>query len=192
MSAAMRFLGPIPALILVGLALSAGLVGAAVHHVRAVAAGTEILLLTEGFDPRGLLRGHYAEVRYRINSASAVPSEINNSVAFERGFVTIVPADGDWAVVAVTRARPSSVPAGGHAIAAKVRGSAEPSGYLDILYGIERVYAQQSEAEALERTLRGPDEETGEVRMAVSLGAEGRLRLKGIVIDGERRDFTWW
>lgn len=175
---------------LAGAILSAGLVKAVAGHIQAVEKGAEMTLAAEGYDPRTLLSGHYAQMRYDINGfdpPSATGGEAPLPVAATRGwrpvFVQLTQTEDGWTVTQVARRLPEG------AEGLWVRAQARGRGFLALRYGIERIYAQQKEAEALEALLRSQDDE---VSVVVSFGDDRRLRLKGLIINGQRRDFAWW
>jgi uncharacterized membrane-anchored protein len=185
-------------LVLAGLVLSAALIAAVLIHVRAVAGGTEIVVAAHGFDPRSLLRGNYTELRFAISRAAKIsPPTKSPSRQWQPRWVTIVPDETtDWRVNAITIERPSNTPVGGKIVRADARFfSASEDGFADadLRYGIERVYAQQKEAEAISVVLAHarPEDET-KVQVVASLGTDGRLRLKGLIVEGKRQDFGWW
>ncbi len=109
-----------------------------------------------------------------------------------------MPNEGDWQVAGVTINRPDAPPADGRIVAADARYK-YAGGDMQLRYGIERIYAQQKEAAAIGDALRtgplpadGTEPAEPRVQIVASLGSDGRLRLKGIIVDGKRTDFTWW
>jgi len=178
-------------ILLVGLLLSAVLAGAAVQHILAVSSGTELTFTAQAFDPRALLTGHYAQVTYAISRPMtdeelAIPS----SKSWQPVWVAIVPNEGDWKVASITAKKPAAAPADGRLVAAEARYLSGTSARLR--YGIERIYAQQKEAEAISNAVRGGPTGDSKVQVVASLGKDGRLRIKAIIVDGTRTDFTWW
>ena len=62
---------------------------------------------------------------------------------------------------------------------------------LDV--GVDRFYADQDEAVALEESLREAGQPGGPAAYAiVSIGQDGRARLKGVEVDGTRADLNWF
>jgi len=188
-------------LLLVGALLTAGLVVSVVRHVEAVAGGTEIVLAAQGYDPRSILRGQYSEMRFAISQVSGLPWPAGwpDAYSIKDVFVTIVPDRDDWRVAAVSLKR-DAAPAEGHVVkasGASYKGAKDSAPantiHWDLTYGIERIYLQQSEAEAIDKMLRGaPADAPPHVQVVASLGTDGRLRLKAVIVDGKRTDFTWW
>jgi hypothetical protein len=62
---------------------------------------------------------------------------------------------------------------------------------LDI--GVRRFHADQDEAERMDRVLRARRPEAASQAFAVvSVGQDGRARLKGVILNGQRTDLSWW
>lgn len=61
---------------------------------------------------------------------------------------------------------------------------------LDI--GVDRFHADQDEALAIEKALRQRRQGEAPAFAVVSIGDDGRARLKGVIVDGKRTDLTWW
>jgi len=163
-----------------------------VMHISAVASGSEIIIPAQAFDPRGLLTGHYAQLRYTISQAEpATVAGVTPSPGWQPVWVAIAPAEDDWKAVAISAEKPAAAPEGGHLVRADAR--VRKDSPADLRYGIERVYAQQSEAEAIDRAVRaiGESEDT-RLKVVASLGADGRLRVKALIMGGKRTDFGWW
>jgi uncharacterized membrane-anchored protein len=178
-------------LFVAGALLSGGLVAAAISHVIAVARGTEIVIPAQGFDPRALLTGHYAELRYAISQGDVSVSGLAPGPGWRSVLVSIAPEANDWKVIAVSVKKPEAAPEGGHVIAAEAKYQSE--GLVLLRYGIERVYAQQAEAEAIDKAVRGVATSADtRLQVVASLGSDGRLRIKGLIAQGKRTDFGWW
>lgn len=176
-------------LLIAGLMLSSALLFAVIQHMMMVSGGKELTFAAQGFDPRALLRGHYAQVAYAISRPNLEAPPALSTKAWQPVWVTIVPAEGDWSVQSVAAAKPDAAPAGGHLVLADAKGWG--SG-LQLRYGIERIYAQQKEAEAIEHAVRGGPDGDSEIKVVAALGSDGRLRLKAVIVDGTRTNFAWW
>ena len=176
----------------VGALLSLALAWSVTAHIRAVETGREIILPAEGYDPRSLLSGHFAQMRYPINQAETADLT-ENALAGEqhrrhrRGLYVGLKADeeGAWRV---TRVSEQAFSAAGVTVV-RARGRNRFGDRVQLDYGIERFYAQQKEALELEEILRRRE---SEVRIVAALGQDRRLRIKAIIIDGHRRDMRWW
>lgn len=176
----------------VGLALA--LIGLVAREGQARAAGREVLLAMEAVDPRELLTGHYAQLRL----ADRVPIGTRCPPGTIEGA-------GDWVALTPDGARhraagTAPTRAEAEAIASLVvRGRAQcspgdPAGALVSLdLGVDRLHAAQAEAEAIERALRpGADGLAPPAFAVVSIGRDGRARLKGVIVDGRRVSLDWF
>ncbi len=154
--------------------------------------GTEILVPVEGYDPRDILLGHYANIRtplHRLDSGDLdAPDEFDRG---DRVFV-ILEDDGSGQVrpVAIRSSRPDS----GLYIEGRMRSTQPvPGDTYWIDYNIERYFASRERALALEDRLRerNADGETG-VSLILSLNDNGAALIKGFVVDGDRRVDRIW
>ena len=176
------------------------MLGQTLHHR---ASGTEILVPVEGYDPRDILLGHYANIRtplHRLNSQDLLASE--DFRQGDRVFVRLETGDDGLSRAAGLSATP---PDEGLFIQGRVHSvlrygeDASPDGpeqsrnrYL-IHYNLERYLASRERALALEERLRERNEagQTG-VSLIVALRADGTPLIKGFVVDGDRRvDRVW-
>lgn len=176
---------------------AAALVGLVVSEGYARDGGQEITLPMEAVDPRSLLSGHYVQLSF---TDRLEPGET-------------CPATGDWEWVALRREGEIYVAAGGAASrdlaqrvgSLPVKGTFDCSepipatldvaampGWLRLDLGVDRFYINQTDALRIEQVLReqNPDEETRAFAI-LSVGRDGRARLKALLIDGERFDLSW-
>lgn len=178
----------LPARILAaGVLLVAALIGLVAYEAQARARGQEVRLAMEAFDPRSLLTGHYAALQL----AHTLPPGLACPDGQDGEWLALAP-DGPvhrLAGIAETRAEALKL------APVAVRGSASCLGgepqrvALDI--GVDRLHADQAEAQALEAALRaGP--ERPDALAVISVGRDGRARLKGVVVGGRRTDLDWF
>ena len=181
------FRHPVRRLCLMAALMSGFLVFMLASHAMARSQGTELVMQVEGYDPRDIFLGHYAEIRTPLNQ---IPLDsLAGDASFERHqpvFVTLeIGADGLARPVAVHRSHP------GEGLVAEGRvdfvGAA-----LHARFNIERYYADRDDALALQDLLRGGVSEEGRVRVILSLTGSGQLMIKGFEIDGERRIDRIW
>jgi hypothetical protein len=65
-------------------------------------------------------------------------------------------------------------------------------GWLTLDLGVDRFHINQADAERIEQVLR--DQRAGEETRAfaiLSVGHDGRARLRALLIDGERFELSW-
>jgi len=186
---------PLRILIVTALCVAA-LIGLVVNESAARAGGREVLLPMEAVDPRSLLHGHYVELRMTqfLEAGEVCPSGQENArwLALHQADAVHVIAGG-----AATRADAAAI------APLVVRGSftctepmpdpmVESQGWLELDIGIDRFHINQTDALRIEAVLREAtiDEQTRAFAI-VSIGDDGRARLKDLLIDGERLELTW-
>jgi hypothetical protein len=173
--------------------LTAALVGLVLREAQARAQGQEVLLSMEAVDPRELLTGHYA----RLRLADRVPVGTRCPPGTIEG-------GGEWVALAPNGIRHSAAGtartrAEAEAMAPLVvrgRASCSPGDAAGALValdlGVDRFHAAQAQAEAMERALRpGADGQAQPAFAVLSIGRDGRARLKGVVVEGRRVDLGW-
>ncbi|MEZ5956358.1 MAG: GDYXXLXY domain-containing protein [Hyphomonadaceae bacterium] len=176
---------------------AAALIGLVVSEGYARDGGQEITLPMAAVDPRSLLHGHYVLLNFtdRLEAGETCPEA------------------GDWQWVALRREGDIYVIAGGATSrddaerlgSLPVKGSfdcmaptpatadaPELPGWLRLDVGVDRFHINQTDAVRIEQVLRGQSPDEGTRALAVlSVGRDGRARLKALLIDGERFDLNW-
>ena len=174
------------------------LVGVVLRENGARAAGREVLLPMEAVDPRDLLTGHYVALRLSQQLALGQPCPRAPTRFEEGGWIGLTPAGGHYRFVRVGASRQAAL-TGGAEVAVRggvycsrtAFGNAEADVVtLDI--GVDRFHADQDEAQAIEKALRERRQGEAPAFAVVSVGADGRARLKGVIVSGKRTDLTWW
>lgn len=183
-------------LVIAGLC-AAALIGLVVSEGYARDSGQEITLPMAAVDPRSLLSGHYVQLNFteRLDPGETCPES------------------GDWEWVALRREGEIYVAAGGATsrdlaqrvgslpvkgtfyCQAPMSASADiPAmpGWLRLDLGVDRFHINQADALRIEQVLRDQtiNEETRAFAV-LSVGRDGRARLKALLIDGERFDLNW-
>lgn len=176
---------------------AAALVGLVISESYARDGGQEITLPMAAVDPRALLSGHYVQLNF---TDRLEPNEV-------------CPAQGDWEWVSLRREGDIYVAAGGAmsrdlaqsvgSLPVKGTYSCQPPtpaadgiegmpGWVQLDIGVDRFHINQADAQRIERVLF--DQRGGEEVRAfaiLSVGRDGRARLKALLIDGERFDLRW-
>ncbi|MBP6690582.1 MAG: GDYXXLXY domain-containing protein [Hyphomonadaceae bacterium] len=176
---------------------AASLIALVVSEGFARESGQEITLPMEAVDPRAILSGHYVQLNFtqRLEATAACPP------------------DGDWDWVALRPENDIYVAAGGAVSRDEaervgplpVKGTFTCSpptppqegiegmpGWLTLNLGVDRFHINQADAERIERVLR--DQRAAEETRAfavLSVGRDGRARLRALKIDGERFELRW-
>lgn len=167
------------------------LVGLVVRESMARASGTEILLPVEAVDPRSLLSGNYVTIQPRDVFETGLCPPINDGEAL---WVALAPEGDHHRATGQASTREEALQ-----IAPLVaRGSmqcfpdTEGGGFVSVDLGFDRFHINQTEAQRIERVLR--EQEPGSparVYAIVSVGKDGRARLKGLMVHGERLELNW-
>lgn len=188
------------------------LIGMVVREGAAREAGTEVMLPMEPVDPRALLSGHYVAITLSetLPEGERCPSGLDADHAWQwdhsgarEEWIALGPAGDHHRAIASFDTRPSATDAG----TLLVRGNAsctEPEQFAGVDgaitqpsviragLGIERFYINQTDALRIEAIMR--DGATPETRVyaIASIGEDGRARLKGLLVDGERLNLDWF
>ncbi|MBA4013406.1 MAG: hypothetical protein C0481_16190 [Phenylobacterium sp.] len=174
------------------------LVGVVLRENGARAAGREVLLPMEAVDPRDLLTGHYVALRLSQQLALGQPCPRERSTFEEGGWIGLKPQAGHYRFIGVGATRQAAL-AGGAELAVRggvycsrtAFGNAEADVVtLDI--GVDRFHADQDEAQAIEKAMRERRQGEAPAFAVVSVGDDGRARLKGVIVGGKRTDLAWW
>lgn len=187
-------------LALIAAAMSAFLAFLVISQAMARAGGTEIRLDMLAVDPRDPLLGHYVVIetplhRLDLNDYGPVETDYTSGddvyVALHRDDET-----GAWRATSVHPRHPgdgvvirgkiwwvlSNIDFSAIGEAGPLPDPERPLDTLGVRYNLERYYASQDEALALERLRDG-----AQLRLIVSVNASGDAVIKGLEIDGEDR-----
>jgi hypothetical protein len=180
--------------------MTLALIGLVVREASARAGGQEVWLEIDGYDPRSLLTGHY--VRFQLRS-EATPgtgcpmlSEGAPWVALTRaGEHHVLSGNGATREAAARRGEiavrgtgrcdvlPARTPGGGE-------GPPTAVSILDL--GVDRLHADQTQAQVIEKALMSRGGSPTEAHAIISVGKDGKARLKGVVVAGQRADLNWF
>ncbi len=192
-------LGPASRILAVAAACAIALVGLVIREGRARDAGAEVLLPIEAVDPRALLSGHYVIVAptWRLDPAESCPPGQDGGewVALSpRGSLHVVagaaPTRDDAQRIGPLVARGSF-----HCTPPREPSGDSPAqhGFVRATLGPERFHIDQDDAERIDSVLRQQAPGAPARAFAVmSIGADGRARLKGLIVDGRRFDLDWF
>lgn len=187
------------------------LVGLVVRETMARSQGTEVLLAMQAVDPRALLSGHYVIVALSENlpDGAQCPSGVDGeaflppplrSVQTGNAWVALKQHGGAHTLAGAAASRQEALSFG----PLVVRGTAScmaavptpdavasPPGIVRLDLGIDRFHINQSDAQRIERVLRTQNVGERRILAIVSVGQDGRARLKGLQVDGERLELNW-
>jgi uncharacterized membrane-anchored protein len=194
-----KYLSPLYALPVASLALSLALIVSIFAHMNAVRSGQEVLIPARGYDPRAILLGHYVSLRpdTAIDITGDLADKIQTELApgkhnygSETMWITLDASHSDWAIKDITHARPEKSALAMHVSMGFYRNQEKDSLTYTVTPDLEidRYYANQTQALEIESKLRDGED----VMLIVSIGKDGKPRLKGLQIDGEREIMRWW
>jgi len=192
----------LPARILgAGLLLVLMLVGLVTYESRARNAGQEVILAMEAVDPRNLLTGHYVSLRLTQALLPGQACPPRTQPYSEGGWLALRADGAQHRFVGAGPTREAAKAKGGDVlirggvycsrVAVGEAGESREAVTLDI--GVDRFHAGQDQAQAMEKALRARrDPGAAPAFAVVSVGDDGRARLKGVILDGKRTDLDWW
>lgn len=184
--------------------LAVALVGLVVREGVARAQGQEVRLAVGGYDPRSLLSGHYVQFQLsdRLPAETACRWKGRRLEQLPGGWLAVRREGAGHRIVGMAETRAAALRQGEMAMRGKVtcigaawtppggtRQESSLSASLDI--GIDRIHLAQDEAlrieNALRTTLRPED-----AQVILSVGADGKPRLRGVIVGGERTELGWF
>ncbi len=184
-----RILGA--AAVLVGL-----LVALVVRENFARSHGREVRLPMEAVDPRELLTGHYVALQLTQLQAPGQPCPPGSGAALKSSWIALTPTATGGRVTGVGADRAAAAKFGPIQLKGKANCWGDPRepkerARVSVDIGIRRFHASQEEAEAFDKALL--NRKVGEVSAwaIVSVGEDGRGRLKGVIVGDHRADLTW-
>jgi GDYXXLXY protein len=203
-------------IIAVAVLLLVGLTAMVLREEQLRQSGREVLLNLETVDPRDLLSGHYAALSLEEPLAPGAPCPSTQTAPGALGFLNRVKAPDGW--VALSRKGDHYAPVGLAATeaAAKKLGEIPVRGSLYCVdgllqtgpdtppatqtmtvlnIGVSRFHADQAQAEHIAAGI--PVAVPGKALpppayAIVSIGADGRARLKGLQVAGQRLTLSWF
>lgn len=183
-----------------GAALVAGLIGLVLVENAARAAGREVLLPMEAVDPRDLLTGHYVALNLMQQLELGQPCPDRTSTFREGGWLGLKAVGPAHRFVRAAPTRAAALAPGadvavrGGVYCSRMAFGDGTANAVTLDLGVQRFHADQDEALAIETALsrRRPGDGQPAAYAVVSVGQDGRARLKGVVVGGKRTDLSWW
>lgn len=195
-----RWIAPLRILGVASVAI-ASLLWMALAETHARERGVEAIFPMQAVDPRSLLSGHYVTVSLQevLPAGETCPETEGISEPMwlalrPQGYRTVLEAVG------ADRAKLSTLNLpmvrGGFQCedwdnADGREGAAKPQKLLRLFLGVERFHINQADALRIEALLRTIRDTPAPVSAILSLGDDGRARLKGLLVQGERVMLSW-
>lgn len=179
------------------LVLIALLIGLVLRENQARDAGREVRLPMEAVDPRELLTGHYVALRLtQLQAPGQACPPGSEAVMVKPGWIALTPGPTGDRVTGVGPDRASAAKLGPVQLRGKVNcwgGSREPTdrARLDLDIGVRRFHADQAQSEGFDKALSNRKVGEATAWAVVSVGEDGKARLKGVIIGGRRADLNW-
>ena len=180
------------------------LVALVVREGMARDAGAEVVMPMQPVDPQSLLSGHYVAIglQEQLAAGQACPPGAETGVlpTFDASmrkprWVALAPGGGHTRVagVADTEAaakRFSALTAAGDAYC--VPNVPDASGFVATWLGVDRFHLDQAAAERIRAAISPTSEGPAPVSAILSIGADGRARMKGLTVGAQRIAPGWY
>ena len=176
------------------------LIALVVRESMARAAGTEVQMSMEAVDPRALLSGNYVTVSLReaLPAGALCPT---NAAGLNNEWVALKPDGAIAHAIGGASTREDALRQAPLAAHGSLSCNDASPGFFGIGathatmvadLGIQRFYVGQAEARRIDDLLRHADRNApSPVNAIVSIGQDGRARLKGLSVKGERLELNW-
>lgn len=185
-------------ILIVAVLCIAFLIGMVVREGAARSGGQEVTLAMAAVDPRALLSGHYVIIDPRAPLAAG---EACPAIPEGARWIALASDGAHHRPVGAALTREAALALGPIAVRGELtcfpppaagEGSPAIPGQISADVGVYRYYAAQAEAQRIEAMLReqAPGEPT-RIYAILSIGADGRARLKGLLVDERRLELGW-
>ncbi|MBU1376421.1 MAG: GDYXXLXY domain-containing protein [Alphaproteobacteria bacterium] len=177
--------------------LTLALIGVVVREGLARQEGQQVVLAITGYDPRELLTGHYVRFQFRSEFPTGTPCPPGHGGYSRRpdAWVALTPAGDHHVAAGAALSREAARKLG----AIVVRGDidclarqAPDTTWVILNLGPERMHTDQAQAEAIEKVLLATRDGAATAKAVVSIGRDGKARLKGLIVGGKLFDLDWF
>jgi len=176
--------------------LALALVGLVVREGMARDSGQEVVLPITGYDPRELLTGHYVRFQFRSEYPPGTPCPPGSGGYVARKAWVALRRQGDHHVATgVAETRAAALKLGEIAVKGDIdclSRTAPDNTWVILNLGLERLHADQEQAEAIQKVMLATRDGPATGLAVVSVGADGKARLKGVTAGGRRVDLDWF
>jgi GDYXXLXY protein len=180
------------------------LVAVVVHEGMARDAGTEIVMPMQPVDPQSLLSGHYVVVGLseNLDAGQACPPGVETGIQpnFDASmrkprWVALAPAAGLARVAGVAdteaaarRFAPLVAPGDAYCVATVP----DTTGFVATWLGVDHFYLDQAEAQRVAGAMSPTSDQPAPVSAIISIGADNRARMKGVMVGAQRIAPGWY
>lgn len=177
--------------------LAAGLVGLVVREGLARERGQEVVLPITGYDPRELLTGHYVRFQFRSEYPTGTPCPPGGGGYSRRreAWVALTRKGDHHEAAGAALSRAQALKLGEIAVKGDIdclARTAPETTWVILNLGVDRLHADQEQAEAIQKVMLATRDGPATGYAVVSVGADGRARLKGVAAGGRRVDLDWF
>lgn len=178
-------------------ALALGLVGLVVREGMARAGGQEVVLAITGYDPRELLTGHYVQFQFRSELPAGAPCPPGSGGYSRRPdtWVALRRQGEQHVATGVALSRAGALELGEVAVRGDIdclaRGAPETT-WVILNLGVDRLHTDQEQAEAIQAVMLATPDGPATGFAVISVGADGKARLKGVAAGGRRVNLDWF
>jgi len=183
----------------------AALVGLVVHEGMARDAGAEVVMPMQPVDPQSLLSGHYVVISLQaplaIGQACPPGAETGILPNFDASmrkprWVALAVGAGRHAQVAgvadtqaqARRFAPLTAPGDAYCVAS----APDAQGFVATWLGVDRFHLEQGEAQRVADAMSPTSDHPAPVAAILSVGGDGRARVKGVIIGAQRIAPNWY
>ena len=173
------------------------LTGLVVREGVARAQGQEVVLEISGYDPRSLLTGHFVQFQIQSDLAVGATCPPGSGVPVQRPktWVALQRRGDHHAATGVAPSRDVALKLGELAVRGDLdcqTGPTDGSSRVVMNLGVHRLHIDQAQAEAIQKTLQIGRGEPAVARAVVSIGRDGKARLRGLIVGGKRFELDWF
>jgi hypothetical protein len=181
------------------------LIATVVQQELVVAGGAEITMAMQPVDPQALLSGNYVVVALNepLPAGQACPPGATTGVALSptlapqpSHWVALAQRGRVWSTVGVASSRAAALrmaPLVAHGDAYCMTPVPDVPGAVSTDLGVTRVSLSQAEAQRVADLVSRPAAAGGGAVLALmSIGEDGKARMKGLVVNGQRMEIRWY
>jgi len=176
-----------------------------IHEGLVVASGTEITMAMQPVDPQALLSGNYVtvELNEALPAGQACPPGATTGVFPDPQlipqpdhWVALARRGAVWSTVGVASSRVAALrlaPLAAQGDAYCLISTPDQPGAVSTALGVTRVSLSQAEAQRVSDLVARPAAGgAGAVLALMSIGSDGKARMKGLVVNGQRMEIRWY